>query len=164
MTMAARECRPHTDVMESGTLLGVVVAVACMAAAVAGVGLMRLGRPSSGLSQIVAPAVGVVVVCAATGTVIVALVVGGYLHATVASCPAMRSEMVSPSCGDASELSKQAIGPGLLGGVLLGLFGGCVAAWWRFRSAWFVAGGLLTAAGASVLGVETLVVLALWAA
>jgi hypothetical protein len=150
--------------MESGTVLGLALASPCIAAVMAGVGLMRVGCPSPQRTQMIAPAIGMALLCAAAGTVIVALAVGGYLHATAASCPAGRSEMVSPSCADPGALSKQAVGPGLLGGVLFGLVGGCATAWWRSRSAWLVVGGLLTAAGASVLSVETLVVLALWAA
>lgn len=143
---------------------GLVLAAACIAAVAAGVGLMRVGRPSSGLLRTIGSAIGVALLCAAAGTVVVALAAGGYLHSTVTSCAAGGSETASPSCADPADLSKQAIGAGLLGGVLIGFVGGCATAWWRSRSAWIVAGGLLTAAGASVLCVETFVVLALWAA
>jgi hypothetical protein len=150
--------------MEGGTLLGVLLAAGCVAAVLAGVGLMRVARPSSGLSQMVASVIGVTLLCAAAGTVIVALLAGGYLHATVDSCPADGSEMAAVPCVGSADLSKQAVGAGLFGGVLFGLLGGCATAWWRSRSAWLVAGGVLTAAGASLLSVETLVVLGLWAA
>jgi hypothetical protein len=98
------------------------------------------------------------------GAVVVALVMNGYLHATAGACPPTRSEMVAPGCTDPADLAKQAAATGLLVGAFLGILGGSVTAWWYARSVRFVAGGLLTAAGSSVLCVESLTVLLLWVA
>ena len=52
----------------------------------------------------------------------------------------------------------------MLGGLLVGVVGGLAAAWWRSRSVRMVAGGVLASLGASVLVVESMVVLVLWTA
>jgi hypothetical protein len=46
--------------------------------------------------------------------------------------------------------------------MLAGVIGGCIAAWWRSRSVRMVVGGLIAALGATVLALETLIVLVLW--
>jgi hypothetical protein len=149
--------------VEGGTLVGLGIAAASVSAIAAGVALMRFRQPATQVASVVASSVGVAILSAMVGAVVVALAVNGYLQATSA-CPTGAGETVAPGCSDPGDLTKQAAATGLLVGALFGILGGSVTAWWYARSVRFVAGGLLTAAGSSVLCVESLIVLVLWGA
>jgi hypothetical protein len=148
--------------VEGGTLVGLGIAAASVSAIAAGVALMRFRQPATQVASVVASSVGVAILSAMVGAVVVALAVNGYLQATSRACPTGGRQMVG--CSDPGDLTKQAAATGLLVGALLGILGGSVTAWWCARSIRFVAGGLLTAAGSSVLCVESLIVLVLWGA
>jgi hypothetical protein len=150
--------------VEGGTLVGLGIAAASVSAIAAGVALMRFRQPATQVASVVASSVGVAILSALVGAVVVALALNGYLQATAGACPTGAGEMVAPGCTDPGDLTKQAAATGLLVGTLFGILGGSVTAWWYARSVRFVAGGLLTAAGSSVLCVESLIVLVLWGA
>lgn len=145
-------------------MVGLGIAAASVSAIAAGVALMRFRQPATHVATVAASSVAVAFLCATVGAVLVALAVNGYLQATAGACPTRAGEMVTLGCTDPGDLTKQAAATGLLAGALIGILGGSVTAWWQARSVRFVAGGLLTAAGSSLLCVESLIVLALWAA
>jgi hypothetical protein len=151
--------------MESGTLVGLGIAGAAAVLVVAGAALTRSNRTRCGFRSVIGPALAVALITAFCGAVIVATGTHGYLDATVRDC-SQASETVSPGqyCLEGSDRAKQAGGAGMLGGLLAGVVGGCAAAWWRSRSLRMVAGGVLASLGVSVLAIESMVVLVLWAA
>ncbi len=145
--------------------MGLGIAGAAAVLVVAGAALARSSRARCGFTSVVGPALTVALIAAFCGAVIVATGTDGYLDATVTDCSHV-GETVSPGqyCLEGSDRAKQAGGAGMLGGLLAGVIGGCAAAWWRSRSVRMVAGGVLASLGASVLAIESMVVLVLWAA
>jgi hypothetical protein len=59
-------------------------------------------------------------------------------------------------------VAKKAAATGLLGGLIAGVIGGLVTTHRRSRSLRTVAGGVLAVLGASVLMIESMIVLVLW--
>jgi hypothetical protein len=147
--------------VEGGTVVGLGVAGTAFALAAGGVLLCRSTLISwAGAASVVATAL----ITAAFGVMVVAGGTGVYLDAAVPACSTSESDPGPTECLDAGDRGKQAAAAGLLGGLLAGVLGGCVAAWRRSRSVLVVVGGLLAAVGTTVLALETLVVLVLWSA
>jgi hypothetical protein len=126
--------------------------------------LARSGRPSSGVLSVIAPSTAVALVVAFCAVVLVAGAADAYLGATVPTCSLSESHPTLGSCLEAGDQGRQAGAVGLLGGLLAGVIAGCLMAWHRSRSLRMVGGGVIAALGASVLLMETLFVLVLWAA
>src|SRR5439155_18049135 len=131
------------------------------ALAAGGVLLCRSTRVSwAGAASVVA----VALIAAVCGVMVVGIGMEAYMDGAVPACSTSESDPGPGDCLDPGDRGKQAAATGLVGGLLAGVLGGCIAAWRRSRSAWVVVGGLLAAVGTTVLALETLVVLVLWSA
>lgn len=112
----------------------------------------------------IAPSLAVALIAAVGGVMVVGAGADAYLGASMPACSTDESHPTLGSCEDPGDLKRQAGAVGLVGGLLAGVIGGCVAAWRCSRSLRTVVGGVLAAVGATVLVIESLVVLVLWAA
>jgi disulfide bond formation protein DsbB len=147
--------------VEGGTFIGIVVAGTAIVLVGAGA---LLGRSGSGRSGVITYSLAAALIAAVCGVVIVAAGTEVYLSATVPDCSTSESTPTPPAtnCLDGGDGGKKAAATGLLGGLVAGVIGGVVTAYRRSRSLRTVAGGVLAVLGASVLTIESMIVLVLW--
>ncbi len=146
--------------MEGGTFIGIVVAGTALVLVVVGALLGRSGRC---WSSVVTYSLAVALIAAVCGVTVVGAGTEAYLG-SVPECSTSENSPTPPAanCLDGSDRGKQAAATGLLGGLIAGVIGGVVAAYRRSRSLRMVIGGVLAALGASVLMIESMIVLLLW--
>ncbi|MGH3140055.1 MAG: hypothetical protein ACRDQE_09995 [Gaiellales bacterium] len=149
--------------MEGGTEIGLATAASSAALVAVGVVLGRSGRAARGWSSVIGPSLGVATVAAVCGVLLVAAGTDAYAAATTPSCSDDESQPTL-TCVEPGDRRRGAAAMGLLGGLVLGIIGGCVTAWRCSRSLRMVAGGVIATLGATVLLIESLIVLVLWSA
>lgn len=105
--------------MEGGTLLGIEIAGTAAALVVAGAVVGRSGRAARGRLSVIVPSLGVTVIAAVCGVVLVGAGTDAYLAATTPDCSQDESHPTLV-CLDPGDRGKKAGAAGLLGGLVAG--------------------------------------------